>query len=402
MQYVTHTCSALQAAGADVRLLIPGPKPDGLDPHSLQFAVEWVDVGYPSSGDPSRAQRYRFCQEANRIVQRSAANGEYDVCHVLFGLFAIEEIETSALGAHGVAGVATVHNVPPMECGRTWPGDSLQRRIAEPFRLAAVGIKNRSRLRRNAYACYVVPSRRVADALARCVPGGRTSVIAHGLSEDLIALVTPRYRRPRPGERVRILTVGGWVPHKRQHIIPDAAARLWSTGIAFQWDIAGPAGRLNGYRCAVEASIDASNLRQVVKTHDALGLPALARLYEDADLYVQPSTEEGFCIAALDAAAAGLPVIGSPAGAIPEICEASGGEVVASDPAALAHAISGFIRTRAWTTDATGAAHRVREKFNWAQSATELLDCYDRTLGRIGKSKTRTRHDVPTGRRVSS
>jgi glycosyltransferase involved in cell wall biosynthesis len=102
----------------------------------------------------------------------------------------------------------------------------------------------------------------------------------------------------------------------------------------------------------------------------------LARFYDRANLYVQPSVEEGFCIAALDAAAAGLPVIAFPAGALPEISAASGGRLVASDACDLTEAIIEFGNANNWADDARPAAAKVRAQFCWERASQELHTFY--------------------------
>jgi glycosyltransferase involved in cell wall biosynthesis len=101
----------------------------------------------------------------------------------------------------------------------------------------------------------------------------------------------------------------------------------------------------------------------------------LAQLYDAAHLYVQPSVEEGFCITALDAAAAGLPVIASPAGALARIAEVSGGTLVDSEPGMLAQAVADFVLENRWA-DVTAQAQAVRNAFSWDAAARALMERY--------------------------
>jgi len=95
---------------------------------------------------------------------------------------------------------------------------------------------------------------------------------------------------------------------------------------------------------------------------------------------VQPSVEEGFCITALDAAAAGLPVIASPAGALARIAEVSGGTLVDSATGPLARAIADFVLEDRWA-DATAQAQAVRSTFSWDAAARALMERYALLIG---------------------
>ena len=79
---------------------------------------------------------------------------------------------------------------------------------------------------------------------------------------------------------------------------------------------------------------------------------------------------------ALDAAAAGLPVIGSPAGALPEICRMSEGALVPSHPDDLAKAIEHFLAAWLWDEDCEAVARTVRERFTWQAAAAQLGNLY--------------------------
>jgi glycosyltransferase involved in cell wall biosynthesis len=224
----------------------------------------------------------------------------------------------------------------------------------------------------------------VRVALAPLLPDRPIEVIGHGVSGNLPALsLVPSTRRPAPGEAVSLLTAGGWAPHKRQHLVPQVGRLLADSGLAFTWTVAGPAGRVPGYREAVEADVQAASLSRSIRTLGAVSDNELARLYDRAHLYVQPSTEEGFCLTALDAAAAGLPVIGSPAGALPEICASSGGILVPSEPEAISRAILRFVHGDLWPPDPLGRAAQVRSDYSWAAAADRLADLYAGAAGAV-------------------
>lgn len=381
VNYVHETLTALSALGVEAELLVPGPMPDNWLPAGTsppRYRIRWVDAGYPAKGDPSREQRYAFCRMVDAIAAQAAtatASDRPDTLHVLFGLFVMEVLDTARLRKAGLPCVATVHNVPPMECRLIPDTAPLVARARESLRLKAVALKNAARLRKHEYDLHVVPSEQVRDLLAPIVTAP-PAVIGHGTTGDLQALMRPpSTRRPEAGAPLRILTAGGYAPHKRQHLIPEIAGRLSSAGIAFEWDIVGPAGRIAGYFDAVAAASARPGLAGRVRARTAVSFAELAALYDAAHLYVQPSVEEGFCITALDAAAAGLPVIASPAGALARIARASHGTLAASAPEPMAQAITDFVLGDRWG-DAVEQMQSVRGEFSWDRAARDLVDHY--------------------------
>ena len=380
VSYLHETLSALVRQGVDVELWVPGPAHPDWVPAGMPsplYEVIWIDAGYPALGDPTREQRYAFCAAVNdRAQERAVSANAPDILHVVFGVFVMEVLDTEALRKAGLPSVATVHNVPPQECRLIAPDAPLTKRLKEEARLKLVGWKNRTRLRAHRWDEVVVPSDQVRDLLAQSLPDQTITVIGHGPTSELIQHMTPpRTRRPEPGAPVRLLTAGGYAPHKRQHLIPEAAARLHETGVAFEWDVVGPAGRVAGYRDGVVQAVETAGLSDRMRIRAGVPVGELAALYDAAHLYVQPFIEEGFCITALDAAAAGLPVIASPAGALARIAEASSGALVDSEPNSLARSVADFVAQNRWG-DAAAQVQSVRAQFSWDAAADALRARY--------------------------
>lgn len=380
VNYVHETLCALTALGVEAELLVPGPAPQGWLPTGMAeppYTVTWIDAGYPAKGDPSREQRYSFCQQVNDLADARAAGPDRpDVLHVLFGIFVMEVLETEKLRAAGLPVLASVMNVPPMECRQIAHDAPLPAQLKEALRLKLVTVKNKYRLKRHSYDRYFVISPPVGALLAPIVGADRVEVIGLGPTSELHARMTPPATR-RPEGPIRLLTVGGYAPHKRQHILPETAARLRDAGVDFVWEIAGPSGRVRGYFDDICADIAARGLQDRVIAHASVPFRDLGTLYDRAHIYVQPSIEEGFCLTALDAAAVGLPVVGCRAGALPEIIAASGGALVQSAPKPLAEAITDFVQGNRWQDPVAQAAH-VKGQFSWTRAAAELKSHYDR------------------------
>jgi glycosyltransferase EpsF len=111
-----------------------------------------------------------------------------------------------------------------------------------------------------------------------------------------------------------VLTVGRFVPHKNQKIIPEIAAEICSelSDVYFVLNGVGP------LKENVENRVKELGLKN--RFRFASGFPSLIPLWKSSDVFLFPSLMEGFGIVIIEAAAAGLPVI---ACNIPAITEAA-------------------------------------------------------------------------------
>jgi glycosyltransferase involved in cell wall biosynthesis len=108
------------------------------------------------------------------------------------------------------------------------------------------------------------------------------------------------------------------------------------------------------------------------------------------DAYVMPSLNEGMGVAALEATAAGLPVIASAVGGLPEVVDdgRSGILVKPDDPAILAEAIR-RLGADCHLRAAMGKEGRRRAVRNWSMElmAQRTLKLYDACLSRVGAGR---------------
>ena len=110
----------------------------------------------------------------------------------------------------------------------------------------------------------------------------------------------------------------------------------------------------------------------------------IGALMASAEIAVVPSLYEGFSLPAVEAMAAGTPLIASDVAAIPEVVGrdgACGVLVPPGDHVAMAHAIEALLADPA-RREAMGKAARVRavEKFSWAATAAATADVYRRVI----------------------
>lgn len=101
--------------------------------------------------------------------------------------------------------------------------------------------------------------------------------------------------------------------------------------------------------------------------------------YSAADLFILPSRRESFGLVLAEAMAAGLPVVATQVGAIPELVQhgETGMLIPPEDPAALAAAVNYLLRhPREMKQMGIEGRKRTREHFTWAKVAERVLASY--------------------------
>jgi alpha-1,3-rhamnosyl/mannosyltransferase len=103
-------------------------------------------------------------------------------------------------------------------------------------------------------------------------------------------------------------------------------------------------------------------------------------LYDGARLLVQPSFDEGFGIPVLEAMTAGVPVVASNRGALPEVLGDTGLLVDPEDADAMAAAIARMIDDGALAAASAAKGVLRSHEFSWAHTAQRVVDAYQRAI----------------------
>jgi glycosyltransferase involved in cell wall biosynthesis len=106
------------------------------------------------------------------------------------------------------------------------------------------------------------------------------------------------------------------------------------------------------------------------------------QLYAGARALVMPSLEEGFGIPALEAMSAGVPVIASNRGSLPEVVGRGGTLLDAHDVDGFAAAMERVARDDQWAAAQGGAGLARASAFNWAATAARLRQAYVDAIAR--------------------
>jgi glycosyltransferase involved in cell wall biosynthesis len=294
------------------------------------------------------------------------------------GSFDLVHFHTQATAYCSLRRLATVPSIVSIDCTQTLASLEHPRALRGTYR---PNIVHDGLVFRRARA-IVATSRWAADDLARVYPdcADKVRVLPYPVRLEQADPRWPegRHLRARGGQPPRFLFVGGDFPRKGGREL----LRAWREGTF------GAAARLT---MATDWPLDARELPPGVEL--ARGIrPYTAEwrtLWRDADVFVLPTRGEAFGMVYQEAAAAGLPAIGSRLNAIPEIVEdgVTGVLVPPGDVAALADAMRRLARS-ADLRRTLGAAARARIERAGAPER------YARALGEIIHSLAGARSEV--------
>lgn len=220
----------------------------------------------------------------------------------------------------------------------------------------------------------VVPSAAVADDLAGLFPAaaGRLHVIGHGVTAldpppDAVA------RRRHWGLPDRyVLTVATLEPRKGLDVLIRAMA-LPAAGEA-RLVVVGPTGwgGVDLAAVAKSAGLAAHRWQALGRVDDA----DLAAVLHGASVLAAPSRAEGFGLPALEAMAAGVPVICSDAPALVEVTAGAAVVVRRDDPAALADAIGQVLGDPVAGRELSAKGRARAAGFSWPAAARAVWDLH--------------------------
>jgi glycosyltransferase involved in cell wall biosynthesis len=245
---------------------------------------------------------------------------------------------------------------------------------------------------RRDYAALAASHARRADAVIAVSQYTRRQAIERlGVDADRVHVCSSGARRwARLGQGPN-LPAGGYVlfigtlePRKNLGVLLDAYERLAARGGPVPpLRIAGSAGP------GAEAWLDRIGrppLDGVVRYIGYVADDAREALYAGARTLVMPSLDEGFGLPALEAMSAGIPVVASHAGALPEVVGDAGVLFNPSDADALAHALSRLTTDDAWAMERAAAGLMRARAYTWDTAARALGRAYDDAVARRGRA----------------
>lgn len=308
---------------------------------------------------------------------RSAVNAfKPDAVHVVGG--GVGFLRRIDAAVSPVPWVFTAHNVPP--CERTFPalfGHNQLHYVARDVKALPSVILWKQFLANGNFRKVICHSSTVSARLgAFGCPVAKISQIPFGL--DVPDLPTGGVSPFPPAAYPKILTVAGFIHHKGLHdavrIMADLKERFGNAA----YRIIGER-RDKKYATFLERQIDLEGVGDFVSLTPSASDATKVAALRDADLYLQPSHEEGFCLAFAEAAAIVPRLVGTATGEMPGFATGDESTVIVPSkrPADLLEAT-----TRLLSSPLGGDAFRRRQErltrhYSWQSYYEKHLAAYD-------------------------
>lgn len=313
-------------------------------------AVRVVPQGPVGSSVWRRLSRFRTIPDLVHEVRRSNA----DVVHTHL-LYASQVGKVAARLARSGAVVDSFHNDEPFLANRSW-----RLRLRSLDRITAQYIAISSAVRA-----------RLVDDVG--LPSEKVHVVRYGvpLAAPVASRSEARARLSLPEAGAIVGYVGRLVPQKRLEVLVEAMASLPDVTLALIGE-----GEL---RADLEELCAALGSRARF-----LGLrPDAASLMSAFDVFCLPSRWEGLGVVLLEAMAAGIPIVGSRHGAIPEVLDGGRAGLVfdPDDALGLASAVQSLLDDpRLASTLVASARERLSTAFSVEEMMRKTDEVYDRAL----------------------
>jgi glycosyltransferase involved in cell wall biosynthesis len=241
---------------------------------------------------------------------------------------------------------------------------------------------------RRDYPVLAASHARRAHAVVTSTQYGRSQIIERlGVTSERVYVCPPGApawrtlgRQPNVPSDGCILFVGTLEPRKNVGALLDAYERLLERRRELPKMVL--AGRATPPATKWLARIDSPPLSGHVTHVGYVDDEAREDLYRSARVLVMPSLDEGFGLPALEAMSAGVPVIVSSRGSLPEVVRDAGAQVDPSDIDALAAALERAVFDQSWAVDAAQAGLDRARSFTWTESARTLHRAYTEAIGR--------------------
>jgi glycosyltransferase involved in cell wall biosynthesis len=246
----------------------------------------------------------------------------------------------------------------------------------------------RDEIRRDYPRLAPVHARRADAVITSSIRTQRLIVERLGVDEDRVYCCPPGApvwktlgESPHVPANGYVLLLGTLEPRKNVGVILDAFLQLAHTGSPARLVVAGSSTPdADGWLARISQQPLKNRIEYVGYVTDERREP----LFAGARALVLPSLDEGFGLTALEAMSAGVPLIASNRGSLPEVVGNGGLLLEPDDVAAWASAVDRVTRDDVWARELACAGLERARSFTWAGSAARLGQAYRDAVRRRG------------------
>ncbi len=293
-----------------------------------------------------------------------ARNNKYDVCFAFAGVPAGSVAYLFSL-THHVPYVVSLQ-------GSDVPG------FEQRYRLLYLILKPAIRLIWRKASGLTAQSERHKRLALRTDPTAQIAVIGNGVDTNVFR---PRAERQRNHDAaVNILTVGRLIERKGHRFLLQAAAILRKRGYeSVNFQVTGTGDAADGLKqLCTELGV-----QDCVHFTGYLSREEIIATYENADIFVLPSLNEGMSISLLEALAAGLPVVVTATGGTSRMVRGNGVIVPKGDAEALADALARLIDSPQQREEMGRRSEELAQEFSWEEVSRQYLALCEQALEKV-------------------
>jgi len=322
-------------------------------PHE-NLTVHFVDIGKRGSlHHQSVRELLAYARRGGRLARRLAREQRYDVCHAFFGV----PCGWMARKLHMPYVVSLRGSDVPFYSARfRWPDRLLFRWLSPRIWCGARAVVANSQGLRRLALC--------------CAPEQPIEIIPNGVDTDAF----------RPGPRVdgplHAVCAARLIPRKGIAHLIDAIGMLPAADVRLT--LVGEGSQESELRAQVERLGLAGRVRFAGRLpHEQMPVA-----YAEADVFVLPSLNEGMSNTALEALAAGLPLILTDTGGTEELLhhDRNGVVVPMRSADAIAEALARYVADADLVARHGAASRRIAEGMSWQIVADAYADMYEKSL----------------------
>jgi glycosyltransferase involved in cell wall biosynthesis len=215
----------------------------------------------------------------------------------------------------------------------------------------------------------------------------RVLVAPNAIDPGLGGLIDHSTRRQRPDHEYRVIAVGNVLPRKNLVTVGEAVARMRAGGRSVELRVVGtvpPSGQ------PIEHDLRAM-LGDAVTFTGYVSEAQLADEYVNADVLAFPSLFEGFGIPAIEAMYAGVPVVASNTGSLPEVVGDAGVVLAPRDVDAWSATLTDLLTNIEARQDLSSRGRQRARALSWTASAATVLKALRQVAARPRAATTHER-----------